>query len=124
MEVFGSTREALFANAALALFDLLVEARDVQAIETREIRIDGADMTDLFINYLREILYLFNGEGLLLTACRIRRIDDRNLMAEIRCGPYDPQTHRVKMEIKAVTYHQASVRYAEGKWIGRVILDI
>ena len=71
VEVYGKTPEALFDNAALALFDLMVDAAGIQSTQCRNMVIEGADRTDLFVNFLREILYLFNGEGFVLTACRI-----------------------------------------------------
>ena len=124
IDVFGETQADLFSHAALALFDLMVNAAGMQTTQCREMIIEGADRTDLFVNFLREILYLFNGEGLVLTACRMVQIDEGRLTAEIRCGRYDAWKHRVKTEIKAVTYHQAAVvKTAEG-WQGRVVFDV
>ena len=126
VEISGKTQADLFSHAALALFDLMVDARDMEVSEFREITIEGADMTDLFVNFLREILYLFNSEGFVLTSCRIIRIDDdeRRLTAEISGGRYNSIQHRVKTEIKAVTYHQASVRNMAERWLGRVVFDV
>ena len=124
IDVFGETQADLFNHAALALFDLMVDAAGMQTTQCREMVIEGADRTDLFVNFLREILYLFNGEGLVLTACRIVQIDAKRLTAEIHCGRYDARKHRVKTEIKAVTYHQAAVRKTARGWQGRVIFDV
>ncbi len=124
IDVFGETQADLFKHAALALFDLMVDAACMQTMQCREMVIEGADRTDLFVNFLREILYLFNGEGLVLTVCRVGQINDQKLTAEIRCGRYDARKHRVKKEIKAVTYHQAAVRETAQGWQGRVIFDV
>jgi SHS2 domain-containing protein len=124
IDVFGETQADLFSHAALALFDLMVDAAGMQTTQSREIVIEGADWTDLFVNFLREILYLFNGEVLVLTACRIVQIDARRLTAEIQCGRYDARKHRVKTEIKAVTYHQAAVVQTAKGWQGRVVFDV
>lgn len=127
IEVLGKTQADLFSRAALALVDLLVEGVDAQtaaSTQTRTLVIDGADNTDLFVNFLREILYLFNGEGFVLTACRVGRIDDRKLTAEISGDRYDVRTHRVKTEIKAVTYHQAAVVQTVKGWRGRIVFDV
>jgi SHS2 domain-containing protein len=86
--------------------------------------IEGSDITDLFVNYLREILYLFNGMAFVLTDGRVRKIDNHHLVAEIRCGWFDARKHRIRTEIKAVTYHQASVRKTEQGWMGRIIFDV
>jgi len=124
IDVFGETQADLFSHAALALFDLMVDAAGMQTTQCHEMVIEGADQTDLFVNFLREILYLFNGEGLVLTACRIVQIDAKRLRAEIRCGRYDARKHRVKTEIKAVTYHQAAVVQTAKGWQGRVVFDV
>jgi SHS2 domain-containing protein len=124
IDVSGKTLADLYGNAALALFDIMVEPAGMQVVENREIEIHGADPTDLFVNFLREMLYLFNGEGLVLTSCRVAHIDERSLSAHIRCGRYDARTHRVKTEIKAVTYHQATVMKTARGWQGRVIFDV
>lgn len=124
IDVFGETQADLFSHAALALFDLMVDAAGMQTTQCREMVIEGADWTDLFVNFLREILYLYNGEGLVLTACRIAQIDEKHLTAEIRCGRYDARTHRVKTEIKAVTYHQAAVVETVKGWQGRIVFDV
>jgi SHS2 domain-containing protein len=38
--------------------------------------------------------------------------------------PYDPGRHEIKVEIKAVTYHQLTIKQEGGQWVGRVIVDI
>jgi SHS2 domain-containing protein len=124
IEVSGQTPEALFDHAALALFDLMVDAAGIPSTQCRNLVIEGSDRADLFVNFLREILYLFNGDGYVLTACRVSSIDEGRLTAEIRCGQYDARKHRVKKEIKAVTYHQAAVRKTAQGWQGRVIFDV
>jgi SHS2 domain-containing protein len=124
VEVFGKTRKDLFVNAAAALFDLLLDAPGIQPTVVREIVIEGSEITDLFVNYLREILYLFNGTAFVLTDGRVRQIDNHHLVAEIRCGRFDARKHRIRTEIKAVTYHQASVRKTAQGWMGRIIFDV
>ena len=66
VEVYGKTANELFANAAFAVFDILTDLSHVSPIVERKIVMDGDGWEDLLVNYLREILYLYNGEGLLL----------------------------------------------------------
>jgi len=37
---------------------------------------------------------------------------------------FEPARHVVKMEIKAVTYHQATVLKTDSGWQGRIICDV
>lgn len=124
VEVYGKTPEELFANAAFALFDIITDISTIETTEERKLVVEGSDWEDLFVNYLREILYLYNGEGLLLKDFFIVEIDTAALQVVVKGEPFDPSRHRIKTEIKAVTYHQVSVTEDSHKWTGRVIFDV
>lgn len=124
VEIYGKTLPELFANAAFAVFDILTDLRFVKATEERQVVIEGSGWEDLLVNYLREILYLFNGEGLLLKEYSIGKIAPYRLEANVSGEHFDPVHHRIHTEIKAVTYHQISVRETPDGWTGRVIFDV
>jgi SHS2 domain-containing protein len=124
IEIYGQTLRELYANAALAVFDTITDLRRVGAREERYICVEGVGYEDLLINYLREILYLFNGEGLLLKKVTVTDIDAQHLDGIISGETFNPQKHRVNKEIKAVTYHQTSVRQTPTGWSARVIFDV
>jgi len=124
VEIYGKTLPELFANAAFAVFDILTDLRFVKATEERQLVIEGSGWEDLLVNYLREILYLFNGEGLLLKEYSIGKIAPYRLEGSVTGEFFDPATHRIHTEIKAVTYHQISVRETSDQWTGRVIFDV
>ena len=120
----GANEEDLFANAAFAVFDIITDLGRVEARETRQIIVEGDGPEDLFINFLREVLYLYNGERWLLKEIRLTRIGDREIEAEAIGEPLDLRKHEICKEIKAVTYHQAMVRQAPRGWEARVIFDV
>jgi SHS2 domain-containing protein len=124
LEIYGLSLPALFTNAAYALFDQMTELQRVQPTETRAIAISGIDREDLLVNYLREVLYLYNGKGLLLSDFTITVMDHRSLRGEARGETFDAARHIIKKEIKAVTYHQAAVRQTPTGWTGRIVVDV
>jgi len=124
LEIFGRTVEELFANAAYALFDLTTDVQSIAIREERELIIEGSDWTDLFVNFLREILYFINGEDLVWSACRIDAVAPHTVHATVAGEAFVPARHTVKMEIKAITYHQAEVLQTETGWRGRIICDV
>ena len=124
VEAFGKTPKELFANAAFAVFDILSDLKHVNPIVEKKVVVDGDGWEDLLINYLREILYLYNGEGLLLKEFSIDVINERHLEGRVSGEPFNPARHRINTEIKAVTYHQATVKEERGVWQGRVIFDV
>jgi SHS2 domain-containing protein len=124
VEISAASIEEIYAGAAVALFDLLVDLSTVRAGITREIVVTGEDPADLLVNFLREALYLWNGEGFLIKTCLIREAAPQRLKALLRGERFDPNRHRIKQEIKAVTYHQATVCETEKGWIAKVVFDV
>jgi len=124
IEIVGDTPAHLFENAVLAMADLTADTSRVKAMQTKVIKASGTDWDDLWVNFLREILYTINGERFLIKDGRIRQIDDALVTVELRGESFDPDRHRIKTEIKAVTYHQAAIKNVEHGWQGRVILDV
>lgn len=124
LEIYGHTIEELFANAAYALSDVTTNVQSVASREERALSIDGSDRTDVFVNFLREILYLINGEGLVLKTCRIDAMTPHSVTATVVGEAFVSGRHVVKAEIKAITYHQAEVLQTETGWKGRVICDV
>lgn len=124
VEVFGETEKALFIHAALALVALTTDFKKIASVAERHFSVQGADRTDLFVNFLREILYLINGEGFLPCEVHFDEFQPGSLRAKIRGESFDTGKHKIHKEIKAVTYHQASVEQTRKGWKGRVICDV
>lgn len=124
IEVPGATREDVLARAAEALFDLLAERDRVRESAARTVRAEGEDAADLLVNFLRECLALYTGEGFLVRSARVRLGEGAALEAEVRGEPYDPGRHRIRMEIKAVTWHGAALEETPDGWTGRAIFDV
>jgi SHS2 domain-containing protein len=124
VEIYGTDERNLFRNAAGALCDILTDTSLVDARGEWEICAEGCDLEELLVNFLREILYKFNGEGLLLKECVISEIDDIHVKGTVKGEPFVPDRHGMNMEIKAVTYHGTEIRKTGEGWTGRVIFDV
>ena len=122
--IYGKTVKELFANAAFAVFDIITDLNRVKATEERTIIVEGEGWEDLLVNYLREVLYMVNGEGLLLKEYSIIEIDPQHLQGRVSGELFNPSKHRINTEIKAVTYHQVTVIETPEMWTGRVIFDV
>jgi SHS2 domain-containing protein len=131
VEISGRTKKELFANAASALFDVLIELNENKS-ETNKgtqkrqkiITVDGADTADLLINFLRELLYLFNGDKWIVSNCEIVECANKKLVAQLTGEPYNKTRHSIKTEIKAVTYSGLKVKKQKSSWKARVIFDV
>jgi SHS2 domain-containing protein len=120
----GRSLKSLFSNAALGLMQLIVFNTDEKGTEIMPVRIEGCDQTDLFVKWLGEILYLLQGEDMVTVDVRLKTLSTVKLEAEVIATGFDPGRHNVKLDVKAVTYHQSMVWNDGTLWMGRVILDL
>jgi len=126
IEVTGRTRKELFVNAVEALFDVMIEnkAGREAAKQLKKVTVEGVDVADLLINYLRELLYLFNGEKFITVRCAIIQFANKELQARLTGESFNNKKHLIKTEIKAVTYSGVSVEKVKVGWKARIIFDV
>lgn len=129
VEIYGRTRKELFANAAKALSDMMIERKEKVAdkydvFREEKITLEGSDTADLLVNFLRELLYFHNGKNLVCRFCAILSCTRQKLTTRLIFEPFQPKKHLVKIEVKAVTYHGLSVEKNKAGWKARVIFDV
>jgi SHS2 domain-containing protein len=126
IEVTGRTRKELFINATAALLDVMIENKTSRAAakQHKKITIEGADVADLLINFLRELLYLFNGEKFVTGSCEIIEFTNKKLHARLTGTSFNSKKHLFKKEIKAVTYSGLTVEKYKTGWRARIIFDV
>ncbi|MGD9159588.1 MAG: archease [Desulfobacteraceae bacterium] len=124
MSVKGHSCEDLFRNAGTALLELLVDNKAPETGKKLEVSLDGNDLPDLMVKWLSEILYLFEGESLIVTEISINSLNSSNITSTLSVIEFDGRYHAVLREIKAVTYHQIEVKEKNGLWTARVIFDL
>jgi SHS2 domain-containing protein len=122
--VSGIDKKKLFKNAALAISDLTLSARNPKVMTTEHISITGEDLTDLMVNWLRELLYFWNGKQMPVLGVEILLISEIGLLASVDFDIFDPERHDIKTEIKAVTYHQARTIQNDEGWTAQLIFDV
>jgi SHS2 domain-containing protein len=114
----------LFAEAALCLFSTIVEDLvTVGPLQCIDVEIDGTDREYLLFDWLRELLYRFDGRHLVLSRFAVH-VTDTGLEAQAWGEPLDPARHALAHEVKAVTYHGLKVEQTPNGWLAEVIVDI
>src|SRR5437867_2847769 len=91
LRIEAKSLEELFVAAARGVFSLVVE--NTEAIEPRQavrIEIESEDLLGLFVDWLRELIFRFETEHLLLSHFELQLSEDhRKLRAECRGEPAD-----------------------------------
>jgi SHS2 domain-containing protein len=124
VRIVGKSQANLFVNAAFALFDVLTESDKIEAKESMQLEVEGSDRDDLLVNWLRELLYLYQGSAYLLKEFNIREVKDTVVKAEVGGEKLDPDRHEIKQEITAVAYHQSHMQKTGEQWIAQVIFEV
>jgi SHS2 domain-containing protein len=122
--VKGGNIKELFVNAANAMTDIMVKADIREKGAKRKLIVEGEDLPDLMVRWLSEILYLFNGEHILVSTIEISSISPTRLQSKANVVSLEKCRHEILREIKAVTYHQIAVEETADGWETRVIFDI
>ena len=124
--VRGATLARLFENAARALFDLIGDRRTVRPRRRVRLAVEGAGLEDLLVRWLSELLYRHEVEGLIFSAFEVERVDRARLRARGAAWgePIDRRRHRLRREVKAVTYHQLKIVRGRSAWRARIVFDI
>jgi SHS2 domain-containing protein len=122
--VKGVNEKDVFIRAAYAMTDLMVKGDITKKTVIKDVSLKGDDFPDLMVKWLGEILYLFNGEKLLVHSIEINSISSIMLLSTLTLSTFEPKHHEVKREIKAVTYHQICVDKVNDGWQARIIFDI
>lgn len=108
VRAFGSTLEECFGNAAYALFDQTVDLSNIGTSESVDIRVTGIDDEDRLFSFLSEILFIEDADNLILREFDVRFEGD-DVVCTARGERLDRSKHRVKSEVKAVTYHMMQI---------------
>jgi len=123
-EAFGRTREQVFSNAGCALQSIMVDLDAIAPRQEMKIEVEGGDAKGLLVNWLSEILYHIDAERLLFHDFHVKTLDDRSLSAIARGEAFDRARHQVKLQVKAVTYHQLALDETPSGWRAQVYVDI
>jgi SHS2 domain-containing protein len=124
IEAFGRNLKDAFESAALGLTSIIVEAASVDPLSQRVVTLKGTDSENLLVRWLSEIIYLYDGEDFLISSVQIMRLVHNELEATLAGEKLIEGKHKLKMDVKAITYHQLKVDEThEGVYL-RVFLDI
>jgi len=82
IKVWGESLESLFENTAYSMFDIIGELDKVKVKKSLRVEIEGKRTDELLADWLRNLLYKFNGEGYLLREFNIEEISKKGLKAK------------------------------------------
>jgi SHS2 domain-containing protein len=122
--VRGRDGAELFGNAGLALFDLVCDLERVEERDRYSVVGDADSVEALLVEWLNELVYLFEGEGVVCRRFAFASWEETRFRAEAFGERADPARHDPRDLVKAATYHGLSVARLPDGYEARVILDV
>ena len=124
LRIRAADLDTLFVEAAQALFGAVVEdLATVRPLQKVDVRLQGDKIEYLLFDWLRELLFHFDAEHLLLGTFEVQVHED-GLTASAWGEPLDRTRHNLEHEVKAITYHGLRVEKVGETWEAEVIVDI
>ncbi len=120
---YGADMKQAFANAAKGLFSLITELDDVKEVLHRDAELSATDEESLLVEWLNELIYQFDTEGIVFKRFDIIELENTRLKARGYGERVDRSRHRLKTGVKAATYHMLKVKKDDGCRV-QVLFDI
>ena len=124
LRVRAADLDTLFAEAAAALFSIIVEdPATVVPKQAVSVDLPGDDPEYLLFDWLKTLLYHFDAGHWLFSRFEVR-IDATGLKGTAWGEPLDRSRHELGHEVKAITYHGLRVERTADGYLAEVIVDI
>jgi len=121
---YGTDIREAFGNAALGLFSLITDPEGIDEKTEREVELSALDEESLLVDWLNELIYIFDVERVAFCRFDIAELSNNHLKARCFGEKIEPSRHQLKMEVKAATYHMLKVGRGRNGCEVRVIFDI
>lgn len=122
IRVFGSTVEELFINTAQAIFEIQISGKLAIKKEI-EIVVEAENLEELLIDWCRELLYNFSVHRFIPMNYDIS-LQQLKLSARINGDLFDLKRHKIKTDIKNVTYHNLTVKKQKNGYEATIVFDV
>ncbi|MBU0953440.1 MAG: archease [Nanoarchaeota archaeon] len=119
----GRTLDELFAAAAEATFASMADLSTIPATVKKIVTIRGTDPDHLLYDFLSELIFLKDTEGLLFREFAVQ-VTPTGVTATVRGGKIDPKTQKLRNDVKAITMHQFGISKTKDGYEAQVTVDI
>ncbi|MBW6461534.1 MAG: archease [DPANN group archaeon] len=123
---YGKTCDEAFANAAVAMFSVMVEPETVKSKIKKTLTIEAEDIESLLYDWLENLLILLDSENFILAS--VDKIDilktdvGYSLDVEFK-GDIISDDYNLLGFVKAVTYNDMDISEKNGVWQITVVVD-
>jgi SHS2 domain-containing protein len=122
IRVTATTLDLLFTDAFLALMQTLF-GNDRRGRERRELKIEAQDTETLLMDFLSEILFIGEVEGIVFASAEVIT-DGRTLTAVLNGEPFDRARHAAGTEVKGISYSGMAITKDTNGYMVDILFDV
>ncbi len=124
-EATGKTLDDAFVNAGKAVFEIMTDIDHLTQEQEYTFSVDSENLEALFFDFVDELIYISQAEGLLLGTfdITIHETDDGYTLTATGTGQELRPDMRLQ-EIKAPTYSDMAVKQQDSAWYLRMFVDV
>ncbi|MHA2307007.1 MAG: archease [Candidatus Hodarchaeales archaeon] len=120
----GNTLAEAFEQAALAMFEIMVETKGINPSESQPVEVTANDQDELLIAWLSELLFLKDVEGKVFSRFNVESLNANMLSAKVYGEVIDVSKHKLKLEVKAATWTQLVIKTENNQYIAQCLVDV
>jgi SHS2 domain-containing protein len=121
----GATLAEAFANAAEGMYALVLDLDGVEERIERRIELEGDSYESLLVDWLMELVFLTETEGVVFRRFTVDELTERRLRARAFGEPFDADRHRShNVMVKAVTHHMLEIAREDAGFRVQVLFDV
>ncbi len=124
---YGRDLAEAFANAALALFEVMVDASKVEPREQARVELEAEDEQALLYDWLDRLIYLRDSDNKVFSKFSVKITEQPSrlkLEATIWGETFDAEKHSERTAVKAMTYHMMDIQRSPGETYVQAVVDI
>lgn len=120
LRVAAASLEDLFRDAVAGLYAVMRGSPEGEPVRRTIAVDDSADTTALLVDFLNDVLNRAHIGRELFERVTFTRFDETSLTAEL----HGTAPAEFEEDVKAVTYHEADVRFEDGAWTTMLVFDL
>lgn len=120
----GPNVNQAFEQVALALMAIITDPSRISCRDAIELHVEAPSSDLLLVDWLNQLIYEVSTRRMLFGRFEVV-IENSKLRARAWGEPLKRRKHRPTVEVKAATYHQASVwQNKDGEWVAQCVVDV
>ena len=131
LHVWADSERGLFEMAARGMLAQIVKPKMIKALEKKIVYVEAENLEELFLKWLKEILFILEKFSFAIKGCRVEEINltseagKKQILRGVCSGEkINPTRHDICNEIKAVTRHDFHLEKQESLWEARILFDV